>query len=312
MSLNSIQHSITAVENFLRFLNRPVTNHALSDLVDEKTNNPTGRTFEKALLTFKTIGASGEHHASRIVGMFRQNFAELAVHISVRSGRPTKPIAESILRAIRTDPELEQIHYDAIDLVCYAGERIQALAKTPPQDISFVDGTNTALILVTANRSKTGIQHYSAIPKDLAERLLQRAQEYGFPVIVPNYESLWKTITDLTKRKYGIRLTSRYFRNRFESIGETTPADKMNPNHWMILAGSKPTYGHLPEIYGLRTVEQLAREWETYLLPRLDLSEKFLQPPSDDLAKENTELKEQILSLTKLLTIALANSMSHP
>jgi hypothetical protein len=240
-----------------------------------------------------------------MVGMFKANYATLAVHIWVKSGRPTKPIAESILRAVRTDPELNQIHYDAIDLVAYSGERVQALASTPPEEISFVEETNTAFVHITASRSKTAIDHLSAIPKELAERLLQRAQENGYSVILPNYQSIWRTITNLTKRKYGLKLTSRYFRNRFESIGETIPADKMNPNHWMILAGSKPTYGHKPEIYGLRTEEQLATEWETFLMPRLSLTESINKPTtdnSDKLQQENTELKEQILKLTKLLT----------
>ena len=186
--------------------------------------------------------------------------------------------------------------------MAYSGERIQALARTPPQDISLVEGTNTAIIQVSPARSKTGIGHPTAIPKELAERLLQRTQEYGYLVILPNYDSQFRIITQLSKRKYGIRLTSHYLRKRFESICETIPANEMNPNHWLILMGSKPSYGHKPDIYSLRSDEQLAKEWETHLLPRLDLSGRSFQIPTNDLAKENVELKEQLIKLTKLLT----------
>jgi hypothetical protein len=49
--------------------------------------------------------------------------------------------------------------------------------------------------------------------------------------------------------------------------------------------------------------EQLARELETHLQPRLDLLGKFFQPAVTDKDEEIADLKEQLLlKLTKLLT----------
>ncbi|HEV2139390.1 MAG TPA: hypothetical protein VGR53_11170 [Nitrososphaerales archaeon] len=268
-----------------------------------KEDNPKDMSIEKALTVFKSMPNTRTNtaRASRMCGLFKANFAPLNVHIWVKSGHYTKPVAESILRAIRHDPELQQRHYDLLDLMAYSGERIQALAMTPPEEISFVEGTNTALILITASRSKTATAHPTAITKELAEMLLQRLQENGYSEIVPNYDSLFRTITHISERKYGIHLTSHYFRKRFETICETIPANEMNPNHWLILMGSKPSYGHRPDIYSLRSDEQLAKEWETYLQPRLSLESGGLQNGNKDLTRENADLRDQLLKLTKLL-----------
>lgn len=68
--------------------------------------------------------------------------------------------------------------------------------------------------------------------------------------------------------------------------------------------GSRPTLGHMPEIYSLMSDEELIREYENYLLPRLALSgETFKPQPSqlDVLRRENVELRERLLKLTELL-----------
>jgi hypothetical protein len=69
--------------------------------------------------------------------------------------------------------------------------------------------------------------------------------------------------------------------------------------------GSKPTLGHMPEIYSLMSDHELINEYETYRMPRLTLSGETVKPqPSqlEHLRKENAELREQLLKLTKLLT----------
>jgi hypothetical protein len=301
---------VGAAYAMLKSMGIPITDYSIADLVRRKEENPRDMSIEKALTVLKSTPTvrTNTVHASRMVGLFKANFVPLSIHIWVKSGRPTKPIQETVLRAIRQDSELKQIHHDLLDLMAYSGERIQALAMTPPEDVSFVEGTEAAIISVSPARSKTATEHPTAITRELAERLLQRAQEYGYPVILPNYNSLFRTITKLSEQKYGIHLTSHYLRKRFETICETIPANEMNPNHWLILMGAKPSYGHRPDIYSLRSDEQLAKEWETHLLPRLDLSRRPFQQQNNDLTKENQELKEQILKLTKLLTEKLTTS----
>jgi len=63
---------------------------------------------------------------------------------------------------------------------------------------------------------------------------------YGYPEILPNYQSLFRLIRNLSFQKYGIHLTRHYLRKRFGTICETIPANEMNPNHWLILMGVKP------------------------------------------------------------------------
>jgi hypothetical protein len=65
----------------------------------------------------------------------------------------------------------------------FSGERIQAVARTPPQDITFVERTRTVIIQVSPARSKTATGHPTAMPRELAERLLQRATENRYSVI---------------------------------------------------------------------------------------------------------------------------------
>lgn|GEM_PF-350380 len=305
---------VGAAYAMLKSMGIPITDHSIADLVKRKEENPRDMSIEKALTILKSTPTirTNTVHASRMVGLFKANFVPLNIHIWVKSGRPTKPIQESVLTAMRQDPEFQQIHYDLLDLMAYSGERIQALAMTPPQDISFVEGTETAIISVSPARSKTATGHPTAITRELAERLLQRAQEYGYPVILPNYDSLFRTITKLSGQKYGIHLTSHYLRKRFETICETIPANEMNPNHWLILMGARPGHGHRPDIYSLRSDEQLAKEWEIHLLPRLNLSGGAIQPPDNVLAEENRELKEQVVKLTKLLTKKLTQPPREP
>lgn len=171
-------------------------------------------------MMFKNLGKSNTHHASRVIGMFKANFAPLSVHIWVKSGRPSKPVKESILRALRQDPDLNEVEHNAIDLMTYAGERVQALARTPLEDVSFIEGSEVAIITITPDRSKTATGHPCAIPSELAERLLEQAKALGWATLYRNYEWMWKRITKIAKDKYGEHITSHFFRKRYESIAE--------------------------------------------------------------------------------------------
>jgi hypothetical protein len=120
---------------------------------------------------------------------------------------------------------------------------------------------------------------------------------------MPNYHTIWRRITRLAKERYQVKLTSHYFRKRFETIAERIPANEMNPNHWITLMGSKPTLGHMPSIYSLMQNTELVSEYETQLMPRLALTGETKAQPNqlEQLRRENAELKEQLLELTKLL-----------
>jgi len=275
-------------------------------MVQFKKSHQQDHTHEDNLTVFQSLPKTSVHRAytSYLLGIFHRNYAKLDMSIHISSQHKTIPISEPILRAIRQDPELTQIHYDAIDLMAFGGERFTALHTIDLKDIYLVENSTSAILDIPVRLAKNGVNHPSIIPRQLAERLLERAQKLGYKCPMPNYQSIWKAITKLAQRKYNVRLTSHYWRKRFESIAETIPADKMNPNHWIILLGEKPKVGHMPDIYSLMTNQRVINEYEQYLAPKLSLTEDNANTkPSEleQLKNENKELRERLDNITKLL-----------
>lgn len=124
---------------------------------------------------------------------------------------------------------------------------------------------------------------------------------------MPNAKSIWARITELAKIKYNVKLTSKYFRHRFQTIGSHTNANDMSPNEWTILMGDRPKVGHLPDIYELMADMSLILHYEEFLAPRLALS-RDARPANasnsqiQELMKQVTELSKQNVELTKLLS----------
>jgi hypothetical protein len=301
--------TLLAAWRFLTLLGKPITTTAFSELVIFKRENPKDTSLERKLKLWKAEGQLKQEHIARILGTFRTNFAQLEMHIHITSEAKTIPISESILRAIRLDTELTADEQNAIDLMAYGAERVQALSKLPLENVHLVENSTAALLDTPTSLSKTGLNHPSVIPKELAERLLEKATRLGYQCLVPNYHTIWQRVTRLAKEKYNVRLTSHYFRKRFETLAERIPANEMNPNHWINLMGSKPTLGHMPSIYSLMQDTELISEYETQLMPRLALTGEAKAKPSqlEQLKQENAELKEQLMKLTKLLTEKIQN-----
>ena len=307
ISYDTIKNTRQAAYHYLQFTKAPITDHAIYDMVQFKKSHREDQTHEENLAIFQSLQPVSSHrnYTSSILGIFHRNRAQLDMSIHISSHHKTIPISEPILRAIRQDPELTQIHYDAIDLMAFGGERFTALHTIDLKDIYLVENSTSAIFDIPVRLAKSGINHPSIIPRQLAERLLERAQKLGYKCPMPNYQSVWKTITKLAQRKYNVRLTSHYWRKRFESIAETIPADKMNPNHWIILLGEKPKVGHMPDIYSLMTNQQVINEYEQYLAPRLNLTkDNATAKPSEieQLRTENNELRERLDNITKLLS----------
>jgi len=263
----------------LKRLERPTTTTAISELIEQKRKHPEDTTIETELKLWKAEARTSTilNHIAIILGVFRRNYATLQMSVHVSSDHQTIPIAEPTLRAIWKDltPELR----DVLDLMAYGAERVNALSMLPLENVHLIEGSNVAILDIPARLSKTGARHPSIIPKDLAERLLERATTLNSKTLNRGYKHDWTKITKLTKTKFNVRLTSHYLRKRFETAAERIPSDEMNPNHWVILMGSKPTVGHMPELYSLLTNRELIEEYETYLMPKLTLScEQSIQP----------------------------------
>lgn len=299
-SKNTYSQLLSAARRYLEFQRIEVTNHALDDLIAAKVNNPADMNPERIVRLFQARW--GNHMASLIVGLYHRNFADLKIHVRVTSNHQTIPISEPVLLAIYNDEELAEEHRLIIDLMAYAGERINALAYTEPRNVHLIEGTNSALIEIPAFRNKMDRGHVSIIPKELAERILENAQRNRYTVIFPNYRSLFQTITRLAKRKY-VCLTSHYLRKRFQTVGSSTNANDMSPNKWASLMGDAPSVGHLPTIYELMENKETIEQYEEFLAPRLKLGERMARVASKlaELKQENAELKSRLDRLLKLI-----------
>jgi hypothetical protein len=298
-----------ALYHTLRYLGNEVTDHAVTDLIAFKHGNKDDTSIEKKLRIFKTLKNANQSRVAVTLGVFRRNFAPLDMHIHVTSnGSKTLPISEPKLLAIYNDKDLDDRHRLAMDIMAQIGERYTAGNTTPLKDFHLVEDTHSAVVDMPANVTKMGIAHPSIITQTLYERIMEHAASRGYTTPLPNYKSLWARITKVGIKNHNTRLTSHYFRKRFQSIGKTIPADLMPVNNWTMLMGEQPKVGHMPSIYDLISIHELIEQYERYFAPRITIGAENTAPLSEAnrLAKENAELKEQILKLTTLLTDKLS------
>jgi hypothetical protein len=245
----------------------------------------------------------GTHYASAFCGTFSRNHVKLAVTFHVKSDHKTTPIAEPLIRAVYNDPELDEDDRLLLDLFAHGMERRNALGELPIDRIRLTE--RSAILDIPSHLNKKDFAHISIIPRRVADALLERARLNGYSVLYPEYASRMARITRLAKAKHNVHLTAHYFRKRAETIAECIPNDVMNMNHWLILEGVKPKFGHMPEIYSLNLDNQLVSEYETYLQPKLSLTGEIPTSKAtelEQLRQQNAQLTDQILKLTSLLT----------
>ncbi len=132
-SYSTTRGALYACFHFLKFLHKPITDRAIYDLVQMKRQNPTNTNLEESLTIFKGLKPAPMHRqrTTFILGIFRRNFARLQMSIHIKANSTTIPIKEGILRAIYADPTLTDEHRQAIDLMAYGAERIQAKLYAP-------------------------------------------------------------------------------------------------------------------------------------------------------------------------------------
>ena len=284
LSPMTVKHTGLAAYHFCTFLNIKVTNHSIYDLVQKKKKLRDKYTdLEDALRRYITSGTivTRRNQAGVIIGIFHKNFAKLEITIHVGgSGKTKTKIPEPILRAIYNDPELAQEHRDAIDLQNYGAERRHATAMLELHKVTFIEGSQYCILEIPEHQSKTGVKHPSIIPRALAERLLDQAQRNNYKTLMPNYETIWNDITRLAKRKYNVKLTSHYFRTRFQQICEKIPSNIIPINEWMLYLGSLSTErnamtGHLPLIYRADDYPEMIKRFETHLADELNLASNY-------------------------------------
>jgi len=307
-SISTYNTALQAMRDFLEFTGRSITDHSVSDLIASQRANKDDHTIGDQLTMFANSRPIALQLAATLCGIFTKNHADVMTTFHVRSNHKTIPIAEPILRAIRLDSALSEEHRDLLDLLAFGCERRNALANCPLENVRLVENSDFAVLDILPENNKEHIGHISIIPKPLAEKLLERATKNGYATLIPNYRTFCKEITGIAKKKHNVRLTAHYFRKRLETIAERIPArpfpEGMNPNHWMLLMGVTPKFGHMPLIYSLGLETEIIKEYETFLAPLLSLTGETCNPrPSelDNLRRDNADLKEQLLKLTRLL-----------
>lgn len=329
LSEPTAKSSLRAIRKFLEYLQVPITDHAVSDLVAQRKANPSDESLEDKLEEYGNLEPLKVHRidANRVKGIFKANRVPFKCSIDANfEPEETDPIEEEILRAIYND--IDEEGKIIIQTQAYLGHRIGSMKKALPEDIEHT-GTGYSILKVPLQHNKNRIKHIGIMPTAFATGLLKFVQERKRTYLFPKHEKVWRKITDLAEQKYGVRLTSHYLRKRFLTIAEET---SMPENHWDYLSGSKKTKGHCADRYNLNFKKKLIAEYHTYLAHTLSLDKTSI--PNDnalpsfseitttqrhqnnsDIEQAIRPLAEQIQQLQQqiqILTNAIHNQNSKP
>ncbi|HEV2139450.1 MAG TPA: hypothetical protein VGR53_11495 [Nitrososphaerales archaeon] len=301
--------TINSVRHFLQFVHKDITPTSLTKMIQDTKEQHKNDDYatDDALLAFvsrPSIIANAQRGAY-VKAVFKANRCLLQASFNTSFTHSTKKISLGILKAIYNN--LDDEHKNIIDLQAYAGERVQAICTVPIDQWEDFDNRYT-IIHIHARQTKARNEHICIIPRTLADQIRNICKLTKRDRPFPNYESLWRKITRLALDKYGTRLTSHYLRKRFHTLAGKTA---MPVNSWDYLMGDKQTHGHNAGTYTLEDFSELVHEYDKYLAPYLSIEEpKELDDPKDpfkttaeleQLRQENKELREHLLSLTKLL-----------
>lgn len=263
LSEKTINTTRCAASNFLRYASLPLTNQTYTDLVAYKRANRDSTDIEEALTHYalEEPRRSQANQASRILGIFRKNFAPLDARINTHF----PPVAENITRGVFREiyTKLTQEQQDMIQWGIYVPERAKSVYRIPltDTDLSRTDFAIVHIAGETPNangiRSKMRVSHPALPPIEFARRVVAAAQESGRNCPFPNHESLWKQITAFAKDEYKVRLVSNYTRKYFEDAADDS---RLTPSIAAFILGDKTKLaatGHLPLVYNpkLRAVE---------------------------------------------------------
>jgi integrase len=317
LSKITLMQATSGTLGFLRYLKRDITDTALSQLIKETREQHRNDDFstDKALRRYISEAkvATQLKHASYVKGIFKANGCPLTASVPQPKPTKTKRISPGILKAIYESLPRDELRL-IMDYLSHAAERRAALCALTPID-AWEDTRNFTIIHFDPTTTKVNYEHISVIPRSLADAIREYARRAGRGTNAPfpNYVTLWREITKIAMQQFGTRLTANYMRKRFLSIAKLTP---MPPNDWDFLAGHKQRVGNYAHHYQLEDDAQLVEEYRKYLAPFLSISnpkepedpkEPFKDSELEQLRKENAELKDQLLKLTRIITERLTN-----
>ncbi len=299
VSPNSIDFTHASIKQFLAYSGLEITDHAISDLVEYKRNNPLSKDIELALTDYSNEPPIKYHRgsANRILGIFRANFARLDARISNHFTPPAENCSIGTFREIFT--HLTPYQQDMVQWGAYVPERARTAYEVPFSDIdlSRSDFAIVQLHGTTASemnlRTKARVDHPAFPPIEFARNCVVRAQAAGYPCLFPNHSSEWKKITRFAHDEYGVNLNARYLRKFFEDTAEETSIPVSVAAFIMGDKGKLASSGHLPEHYNLkiRFMEAMISKYKESRLPDL----LWLFPKPADNSPESADEKIHIL-----------------
>jgi hypothetical protein len=102
ISPDTIRNTHQSVRTFLRYLETPITDHAVSDLINQKRKDPSCTSTDDSLLVFSNLNPIMAHrnYATIVKGIFTRNGIRLYPKIDTHFPRRTQKISDGILKAI--------------------------------------------------------------------------------------------------------------------------------------------------------------------------------------------------------------------
>ena len=230
-----------ALREFLLFLGKPITNHAVTELIDEvkKAHNSDNFMTENKLETFSNTQNILVHRnqATRVKAVFKANKVPLVLSINTHSEGELIEIDEGALRRLFAD--LGDEEQTMMEFQAYSGETVGCIcSRVTTQQIELIDD-DYAVIHVEKLQTRVRYSHPSIVPRRVAEKVIEIAKVTHRDNPFPNHETIWKNITQTASRDYAMTLRSYHLRRRFAAIARKTD---MEEEDWRVLmgAGSKP------------------------------------------------------------------------
>jgi hypothetical protein len=265
------------VKQFLAYTGIELSDHAISDLVEYKRNNPLTKDIELALTDYSNEKPIKCHraYANRILGIFRANFAKLDARINNHFPPPAENCSVGTFREIFN--HLTPYQQDIVQWGAYVPERARTAYQVPFSDIDL-SRSDFAMVQLHGTtpsemnlRTKSRVDHPAFPPIDFAKNCMAKAQAAGYPCMFPNHSSEWKKITKFALREYGVQLNARYLRKFFEDTAEETSIPVSIAAFIMGDKGKLAKSGHLPEHYNLkiRFMEAMISKYDESGLPDL-------------------------------------------
>ena len=299
ISSSSYNRTICAARQFIQYTGLEFNGHAIKDLVEYKRNNPQSTDIEQALRAFSLEPPIKQHTglASLILGIFRNNFTPLNLHVNNHFPPVEENCTEGIFREIYS--HLTQEQQDLIQWGLYVPQRAKATYRIK---FDSFDTTRTDYAVTwiepTVGINKSRVKHPAFVPIEFYKRIRNNAQTAGRDEPFINHQSLWRAITKFAKDEYKIRLVSNYTRKFFEDKAEDS---KLAPSIAAFLMGDKTKLartGHLPLFYNnkLKFVEKMVEEYKQSGLENL----LNLNNPQEQVS-ETERLKAEIEQLKRQL-----------